>query len=132
MTGTLAAIFRKEFLEAIRDRRVLLSSLVFGPVFAPLLFIGVLTLSVKHAVTSADESVMVTVAGANHAPHLVQFLRQQGNGQRHPQHQQTKRKQQTMLLHKWHIISARHMRKGSDRSRTSRCDYLTTQHVGEA
>ena len=77
MTGTLAAIFRKEFLEAIRDRRVLLSSLVFGPVFAPLLFIGVLTLSVKHAVTSADESVMVTVAGADRAPSLVRFLRQQ-------------------------------------------------------
>ena len=75
MTRTLAAIFRKEFLESIRDRRVLLSSLVFGPVFAPLLFIGVLTLSLRHAVTSMDESVAVTVAGADHAPSLVQFLR---------------------------------------------------------
>ncbi len=76
MIQALAAVFRKEFLESVRDRRVLLSSLVFGPVFAPLLFIGVLTLSLEHSVTSMDESVAVTVAGADHAPNLVQFLRQ--------------------------------------------------------
>ncbi|HEY5720036.1 MAG TPA: ABC transporter permease subunit [Gammaproteobacteria bacterium] len=77
MMHALTTVFRKEFLEAVRDRRVLLSSLVFGPVFAPLLFIGVLTLSLERSVTSMDERVEVTVAGADRAPNLVQFLRQQ-------------------------------------------------------
>jgi len=78
MIATLAAVFRKELLETLRDRRTLLSSLVMGPLFAPLLFVGALALSLERSVSSLDEAIPVTVSGADHAPHLVQFLREEG------------------------------------------------------
>ncbi len=34
----LLTVFGKEFLENLRDRRTLLSALLFGPLFGPLLF----------------------------------------------------------------------------------------------
>ncbi len=78
MIGTLRAVFRKEFLETVRDRRALLSSLVMGPLFAPLMFLGILTLSLNQSVSSLDEAIAVAVCGGDHAPNLVQFLREQG------------------------------------------------------
>jgi len=35
---TLFIVFAKEFLENLRDRRTLLSALLFGPLFGPILF----------------------------------------------------------------------------------------------
>ena len=78
MMPTLAAVFRKELLETLRDRRALLSSLVMGPLFAPLLFIGMLAISLDRSVSALDEAVAVTVSGAERAPNLVRFLREQG------------------------------------------------------
>jgi sodium transport system permease protein len=78
MMRTLAAVFRKELLETARDRRALLSSLVMGPLFAPLLFIGMLAISLDRSVSALDEAVAVTVSGAERAPNLVRFLREQG------------------------------------------------------
>jgi sodium transport system permease protein len=78
MIRTLAAVFRKELLETVRDRRALLSSLVMGPLFAPLLFIGMLAISLDRSVSALDEAVAVTVSGAERAPNLVRFLREQG------------------------------------------------------
>lgn len=77
MIATLSAIFRKEARETLRDRRALLSSLVMAPVFGPLLFVGIVSLSLQRSVTAEDEAVPVTVAGAGNAPTLVQALRQQ-------------------------------------------------------
>ena len=71
MMPTLAAVFRKELLETLRDRRALLSSLVMGPLFAPLLFIGMLAISLDRSVSALDEAVAVTVSGAERAPNLV-------------------------------------------------------------
>jgi sodium transport system permease protein len=78
MIATLLAVFRKEVLETLRDRRTLLSSLVMGPVLGPLLFIGVLSLSLKQSVTAIDDAVPLTVIGAEQAPNLVQQLRERG------------------------------------------------------
>jgi len=78
MIRTLAAVFRKELLETVRDRRALLSSLVMGPLFAPLLFIGMLAISLDRSVSALDEAVAITVSGAERAPNLVRFLREQG------------------------------------------------------
>ncbi len=78
MIGALLAVFRKDLLETLRDRRALVSSLVMGPLFAPIMFFGALTLSLKHNVAAIDETVAVTVTGAERAPNLVQFLRGQG------------------------------------------------------
>jgi sodium transport system permease protein len=76
VSPALLTVFRKEVTETLRDRRSLLSSLVLGPVFGPLLMMGVLSLSLERSVSRLDEAVPVVVAGADNAPNLVQFLRE--------------------------------------------------------
>jgi len=76
VSRALLTVFRKEVTETLRDRRSLLSSLVLGPVFGPLLMMGVLSLSLERSVSRLDEAVPVVVAGADNAPNLVQFLRE--------------------------------------------------------
>ncbi len=73
----LLIVFRKEVTETLRDRRSLMSSLVLGPVFAPLLMMGILSLSLERSVSRLDETMPVVVTGSDNAPNLVQFLREQ-------------------------------------------------------
>ncbi|MGH8249714.1 MAG: ABC transporter permease [Steroidobacteraceae bacterium] len=76
MSPVIGIVMRKELREALRDRRTLLTSLVIGPVFAPLFFILILKLALSRSVESQDEQVPVTVANAAAAQNLVQHLRE--------------------------------------------------------
>jgi len=78
MRAVIRIVMLKELRESLRDRRTLLTSLVLGPVFAPLFFILVLKLALSRSVASEDEGVPVTVANAVAAPNLVQQLRESG------------------------------------------------------
>lgn len=71
---TILTVFRKEVLDNIRDRRTLMSALLLGPLFGPVLFALVINMSIDRAI-SGDESILeVPVIGAEHAPMLVRFL----------------------------------------------------------
>ena len=78
MNAVIRIVMLKELRESLRDRRTLLTSLVLGPIFAPLFFILVLKLALSRSVASQDELVPVTVANAAAAPNLVQHLRESG------------------------------------------------------
>ena len=78
MNGVVRTVMLKELRESLRDRRTLLTSLVLGPIFAPLFFILVLKLALSRSVASQDELAPVTVANAAAAPNLVQQLRESG------------------------------------------------------
>ncbi len=78
MNAVIRIVMLKELRESLRDRRTLLTSLVFGPIFAPLLFILIIKLALARSVASQDELVPVTVANAAAAPNLVQQLREGG------------------------------------------------------
>ncbi len=71
-------VLRKECVESLRDRRVLLSVLVFGPLFTPLLFLLMVHLVVGRELEKAEKPLPVAVIGAQNAPGLVEGLRQQG------------------------------------------------------
>jgi sodium transport system permease protein len=71
-------VMLKELRESLRDRRTLLTSLIFGPIFAPLFFILILKLTLAREVATQDEATPVTVANAAAAPSLVQQLRESG------------------------------------------------------
>ncbi len=73
---TLLTVFRKEFLENLRDRRTILSALVFGPLFGPLLLALTLQLSLSRNEAIADEPMAVAVTHAERAPNLMAFLRE--------------------------------------------------------
>ena len=78
MIATLLTVLRKELRETFRDRRTLVSSLLMGPLLAPLLLVGAMQLSLERSLDSADEKVPLTVSGAAHAPALLGFLRERG------------------------------------------------------
>lgn len=78
MNAVIRTVMLKELRENLRDRRTLMTSLVLGPIFAPLFFILILKLALSRSIASQDEPVPVTVANAAAAPNLVQQLSESG------------------------------------------------------
>jgi sodium transport system permease protein len=76
--GAIWTVFRKEVLENLRDRRVILSAFFFGVLLAPVVFGLTITTVSKRAVESQDKPLDLPIVGATHAPNLVQFLRENG------------------------------------------------------
>jgi sodium transport system permease protein len=72
------AVFRKEFRENLRDRRTLLSALVFGPLFGPILVAAIMQFGISHAEEQSDENIQVAVTHAERAPNLLAHLRARG------------------------------------------------------
>jgi len=70
----LAAVFWKELRENARDRRTLLSALLFGPIGAPLLFALAINVTLQRSRDSADRPLALAVAGKSQAPNLAAFL----------------------------------------------------------
>ena len=75
MTARTLAVFAKEALDAVRDRRSLTSALSFA-LFGPL----VLAMALAAIAKSRDDGgpLRLTVAGAGHAPSLIHYLEQNG------------------------------------------------------
>jgi sodium transport system permease protein len=71
-------VFCKEVLENLRDRRVILSAFFFGVLLGPVIFGLTTTMVSKRAVETQDKPLELPIAGATHAPNLVQFLRENG------------------------------------------------------
>src|SRR5712675_1294275 len=74
----LLTVFGKEFLENLRDRRTLLSALLFGPLFGPVLFGLMVSRMLNQSVVESDEPLRLTISGAQHAPGLTRYLEAQG------------------------------------------------------
>jgi sodium transport system permease protein len=72
---TLGIVFRKEVLDNFRDRRTLLSALLLGPLFGPVIFAFAINLSLKQSLSDASETLELPVIGAEHAPNLAAYLR---------------------------------------------------------
>ena len=72
--GTLLIVFAKEFLENLRDRRTLMSALLFGPLFGPIMFGLMVSRMLEQSVMESDEPLAMTVAGSENAPGLTRFL----------------------------------------------------------
>ena len=78
LLNTIAAVWRKEVLDTSRDRRALLGTLLFGPLFGPVLFAVMINFSVSQQLSSVEEDVEVAIVGGELAPNLVEFLDSQG------------------------------------------------------
>ena len=69
------AILRKELLDHMRDRRSVLTAMLF-PVFGPVLFAGMFNMLASWS--RQDKPLELAVAGAANAPNLVHFLERAG------------------------------------------------------
>jgi len=75
-------VFVKECRESLRDRRVLVNSLLVGPLIGPLLFLVLMRLVVGRELEKAEQPLPVVVIGAERAPELIAALRQMGLAQK--------------------------------------------------
>jgi len=71
---TLLTVFLKEVLDNFRDRRTLMSALIMGPIFGPILFAFMINLSIDRALDDAESTMELPVIGQEHAPNLIRFL----------------------------------------------------------
>lgn len=74
----MMAVFKKELLENLRDRRVVVNTLLLGPLAAPLIFVAIIWFTVQQTIDRAEADLELVVIGAEHAPNLVGWLSQQG------------------------------------------------------
>ena len=72
--SALAVVFRKELLDSLRERRSLVSALVFGPLFGPILFVLVTSYAVNLQIDEAEQSIEVPIIGGEGAGNLVSHL----------------------------------------------------------
>jgi len=75
---TLFIVFAKEFLENLRDRRTLLSALLFGPLFGPILFGLMVSRMLEQSVVESEVPLKLTISGSRYAPGLTQYLKSRG------------------------------------------------------
>ena len=75
---TLLVVLIKEVLENLRDRRTLISALLFGPLFGPLLFGAMVSRMLNQSVVESDEPLRLTLSGGVYAPGLVAFFQVHG------------------------------------------------------
>lgn len=80
MTAKILAVFVKEALDALRDRRSLTSALIYS-LFGPLVMGLALSAVARRG---AEGTLELTVAGADRAPSLVRYLEQNGVEIRQP------------------------------------------------
>jgi len=69
-------VFRKEVVDNLRDRRTLLTVLVFGPLFGPIFYVAIMNVTVNQQIANLNQPLKLPVAGAEYAPNLVEFLKQ--------------------------------------------------------
>ena len=67
-------VLAKEFLEGLRDRRTLMAALLFGPLLGPLMFAGMISLTLGDALERGRAAVELPVIGLDRSPHLAERL----------------------------------------------------------
>jgi len=71
---TLITVFLKEILDNVRDRRTLATALLLGPIFGPVMFAFVITLTIDRALDDAESIMELPVVGQEYAPNVMRFL----------------------------------------------------------
>ena len=70
----IKTIFFKEIRDNFRDRRTMLSALVFGPLFGPIFFAAIISLTLKQASDGNTKPLDIAIIGADNAPSLIDYL----------------------------------------------------------
>jgi sodium transport system permease protein len=71
-------VFMKEVLDNLRDRRTVLGTLFMGALIGPITFAVIFNVILAQEIEKAEQALQLPVAGQEHAPMLIAYLRQQG------------------------------------------------------
>ncbi|HET7650865.1 MAG TPA: ABC transporter permease [Gammaproteobacteria bacterium] len=75
MIRTFVTVMLKEIVDNLRDRRTLLTVLVFGPLFGPVFYTAMMNTVINKRVADLDQPLQLPVAGTQFAPDLIHYLR---------------------------------------------------------
>ena len=67
-------VFRKEFVDSLRERRSVVTALVFGPLLGPILFVLLANYAVNLQIDEAEQPIEVPVVGGEEAENLMAHL----------------------------------------------------------
>lgn len=76
--NAMLTVWWKEVRENLRDKRTVFSALVYGPLIGPIMFVVMMNVMVNKEMAKAEGPLSVPVIGAEHAPNLIEALKQQG------------------------------------------------------
>ena len=76
--NTMLIVFFKEVKENLRDKRTMMSALLFSPLIGPLFLVMIMNVVITRELNKADQPLKVPVIGAEYAPNLISALKQQG------------------------------------------------------
>jgi sodium transport system permease protein len=74
----IGVVCRKEILDNFRDRRTMMSTLAFGPLFAPIMFVVMIQIVVDRTTSSVEERLSVPIVGIAAAENLEHYLAARG------------------------------------------------------
>ena len=74
----MISVFVKEVLDNFRDRRVILNTLIIGPLLGPVIFAVMISFMTRQATERMEAPLELPVIGAEHAPGLIGFLEREG------------------------------------------------------
>jgi sodium transport system permease protein len=74
----MMSVFTKEVLDNFRDRRVILNTLVLGPLLGPVIFTVMIAFMTQQATERMEAPLELPVIGADNAPSLIGFLEREG------------------------------------------------------
>jgi sodium transport system permease protein len=72
--SVLWTVFRKELLDAFRDRRMVLVAFLMMPLAVPMVLAGMSALGARKQAEKMESTLDLPVIGAEHAPNLVAWL----------------------------------------------------------
>ncbi|MCP1728201.1 sodium transport system permease protein [Natronospira proteinivora] len=67
-------VYLKECRDNLRDRRTLMSVLLFGPLFGPAIFAVIMSTAITMGAEEAEKSLTLPVQGQEYAPELIAYL----------------------------------------------------------
>jgi sodium transport system permease protein len=74
----MMSVFTKEVLDNFRDRRVVLNTLILGPLLGPVIFTVMISFMTQQATERMEAPLELPVIGAENAPSLIGFLEREG------------------------------------------------------
>ncbi|HET7557000.1 MAG TPA: ABC transporter permease [Rhodanobacteraceae bacterium] len=76
--NAMLTVWWKEVRENLRDKRTVMSALIYAPLFGPVMFVVLMNVQINHELSKAEGPLKVPVVGAQYAPNLIDALKQQG------------------------------------------------------
>ena len=76
--NAILTVWWKEVRENLRDKRTVMSALIYAPLIGPIMFVVLMNVVINRETAKAEGPLKVPVIGAQYAPNLIDALKQQG------------------------------------------------------